>query len=427
MSYESAADTTARVDSEIAAAGADPAAAAIIGALEAQLIGFRRDIHQHPELSWQETRTTEQIAAALQQAGLSPQRLPQSTGLYVDVGQPEAPIAAAFRADIDALPLAEATGLDYASENDGVTHACGHDMHTAVMLGVALTCHQLHQQQSLGARVRVIFQPAEEQLPGGALEVIRQGILESVPRVFALHCDPKLSVGEIGTRIGPITSASDVVRINVTGSGGHTSRPHLTQDVVGALGHLSTVVPAVLSRRIDARSGVSLVWGHIQAGSVANAIPAAGTLHGTLRILDADVWKEASNVLEPVVQQAAAAYGVTVDLDHVRGVPPVYNSDPQTMLIEAAARRTLDEDCLTLAEQSMGGEDFGWMTQEVPGAMFRLGTRTPQGADYDLHRGDYAPDERAIAVGVSVMTAVAQAAVAELGESGPGRSRLRAP
>src|SRR5699024_233089 len=254
-----------------------------------------------------------------------------------------------------------------------------------------------------GARVRVIFQPAEEQLPGGALEVIRLGLLEQVPRVFALHCEPKLTVGQIGTRIGPITSASDVVRIRVTGSGGHTSRPHLTQDVVGALGHLSTVVPAILARRTDARSGISLVWGHIQAGSVANAIPASGTLQGTLRILDAEVWKEASGVLEPVVQQAAAAYGVTVDLDHVRGVPPVYNSDPQTMLIEEAARRALGDDCLQLAEQSMGGEDFGWMTQEVPGAMFRLGTKTPQGPDYDLHRGDYAPDERAIAMGVSVM------------------------
>src|SRR5690625_4844004 len=371
-----AEDTTARTVEVISAAETDSAAAEIISQLQGQLIEFRRDIHQHPELSWQEHRTTEQIAAALQHAGLLPQRLPHSTGLYVDIGAAEAPIAAAFRADIDALPLAETTGLDYASAAQGVTHACGHDIHTAVMLGVALTCHRLHQRRGLGARVRVIFQPAEEQLPGGALEVIRAGILEPVPQVFALHCDPKLTVGEIGTRIGPMTSASDVVRINVTGSGGHTSRPHLTQDVVGALGHLSTVVPAVLSRRIDTRSGVSLVWGHIHAGSVANAIPTAGTLHGTLRILDAEVWRTAGDVLEPVVQQAAAAYGVSVELDHVRGVPPVYNSDPQTMLIETAARTTLGEGCLTLAEQSMGGEDFGWMTQEVPGAMFRLGTMT---------------------------------------------------
>lgn len=414
MSSEPAADTTARVAAEIQEAGADSAAAEIISELESALIDFRRDIHRHPELSWQEVRTTEQIAAALQQAGLMPQRLPESTGLYVDIGAADAPIAAAFRADIDALPLAETTGLDYASATQGVTHACGHDIHTTVMLGLALTCQRLHQRRALGARVRVIFQPAEEQLPGGALEVIREGILEPVPQVFALHCDPKLTVGEIGTRIGPITSASDVVRINVTGSGGHTSRPHLTQDVVGALGHLSTVVPALLSRRLDPRSGISLVWGHIQAGSVANAVPAAGTLHGTLRVLDADVWKDAGGILEPVVHQVGAACGVDVDLDHVRGVPPVYNSDPQTMLIESAARRTLGEDCLTLAEQSMGGEDFGWMTQEVPGAMFRLGTRAPEGLSYDLHRGDYAPDERAIAVGVSVMTAVAQAAVAEL-------------
>ena len=427
MSSEAESDTTARVDATLEQLRHPLAStAAVIDELEQELTEFRRDIHRHPELSWKETRTTEKIVAVLEQAGLSPQRLPESTGLYVDVGDPEAPLAAAFRADIDALPIRETTGLPYASENEGVAHACGHDIHTTVMLGVALARHRLHQRsatqdsgsQDRGSRIRVIFQPAEEHFPGGAQEVVKQGVLEGVPRIFALHCDPKLTVGRIGTRIGAITSASDLVRIHVTGRGGHTSRPHLTEDVVGALGHLATVVPAVLTRRIDSRSGVSLVWGHIQAGSAANAIPAEGTLHGTMRVLDAQAWKEAGEVLGPVVKHAVAAYGVDVSLDHVRGVPPVINEEGLTALIENAAKRSLGDNCLSLAEQSMGGEDFGWMAQEVPGSMFRLGTKTPDGESYDLHRGDYTPDEEAITVGVTVMTAVAEAAVDDV-VSGP--------
>ncbi|WP_150462801.1 amidohydrolase [Nesterenkonia ebinurensis] len=414
------ADVTARVDAEVDRATAPEATAAeIIAELEEALIAFRRDIHGHPELSWQEERTTWQIAAKLREAGLDPVLLPETTGCYVDVGPADAPIAAAFRGDIDALPIIETTGLDYASANEGVAHSCGHDIHTTVMLGLAWTLQHMHTQRvaqnddaGLGSRVRIIFQPAEEQFPGGAQEVVKQGVLEGVPRIFALHCDPKLTVGAIGTRIGPITSASDLVRVEVTGRGGHTSRPHLTEDVVGALGHIATIVPTVLARRIDARSGVSLVWGHIHAGNAANAIPSEGTLHGTMRILDADAWKEAGGVLAPIVQQAAAAYGVDVNLDHMRGVPPVVNDEGCTGIVDRAAKRALGENSLTLAEQSMGGEDFGWMTQEVPGSMFRLGTKTPGGESYDLHRGDYIPDERAIAVGVKVMVAVARACIA---------------
>ncbi|WP_022873246.1 amidohydrolase [Nesterenkonia alba] len=424
MSSEAEApETTARVDAEVSGAAGDQVdAGALISELEGDLITFRRDIHAHPELSWKEERTTERIIAELEAVGLQPQRFPETTGVWVDVGpeDDQAPYAAAFRGDIDALPIVETTGLEYASQNEGVAHSCGHDIHTTVMLGLARALHQLHTQRiaaghtaGLGARVRIIFQPAEEQFPGGAKEAVRQGLLQPVPRIFALHCDPKLTVGAIGTRIGPITSAGDLVRVEVTGRGGHTSRPHLTEDVVGALGHIATMVPAVLARRIDVRSGVSLVWGHIEAGNAANAIPSVGTLHGTMRVLDIDAWKEAGGYLSAIVQEAAAPYGVDVALDHVRGVPPVSNTSAETAIVDEAAKRVLGRRNLTLAEQSMGGEDFGWMTQEVPGSMFRLGTKTPDGEDYDLHRGDYIPDERAIAVGVKVMTAVAETCISE--------------
>jgi amidohydrolase len=369
-----------------------------------EVTAFRRELHAHPELSFQEHRTTAAIYDRLAAAGLSPRRL-DGTGVIVDVG--EGPIATALRGDIDALPIIEETGLPFASRNHGVTHGCGHDIHTATMLGIALVLSRMHNDKPLGGTVRIIFQPAEETLPGGALACIDQGALDGVPRILALHCDPRIEVGRIGTRIGPITSASDTIKIELTGRGGHSSRPHLTEDLVFALAQIAINVPAVLSRRVDVRSGVSMVWGQISAGSAPNAIPGHGVMSGTMRCLDREAWHAAGELLDAVVQQVAAPYGVDVQLEHTRGVPPVVNSEHETAIIEAAARAELGEDSVVLAPQSMGGEDFAWFLQGVPGSLMRLGTHVPGGEEYDLHRGDYIADERALAVGIRVLTAAA--------------------
>ncbi|WP_334122185.1 amidohydrolase [Glutamicibacter sp.] len=375
-----------------------------------QLIDFRRELHRNPELSFAEHQTTQRIMETLQAAGLSPQKM-SDTGAFVDIGQ--GPIRIGFRADIDALPVLEETDLEYSSLVEGVAHACGHDIHTTVMLGVALALNNLNEAGLLAGRVRVIFQPAEEKLPGGALSVIEQGLLDEVPRVLALHCDPRIDAGHIGTRIGAITSASDTIRIEVNGRGGHTSRPHLTEDIVFAMSQIATQVPAVLGRKVDVRSAVSVVWGQIHAGSAPNAIPATGYLAGTMRCLDGDIWYEAGELLDNAVRQIAAPYGVEIKLQHTRGVPPVVNAPAETALIEDAARREFGADAIELTPQSMGGEDFAWMTQKIPGAMLRLGTRTPGGKTYDLHRGDYMPDESCIGIGVRIMTAAAMQAVGE--------------
>ncbi|GAB3269224.1 M20 family metallopeptidase [Arthrobacter pigmenti] len=372
------------------------------------LIAFRRDLHAHPELSRKEFRTTDKIFERLTEAGLAPKRF-ENTGLYVDIGH--GPIATALRGDIDALPLVEDTDLEFSSTNPGVTHACGHDIHTTVMLGVALILADIDAQSPLGGTVRIIFQPAEETMPGGALDVIDQGALESVPRILALHCDPRVDVGHVGTRIGAITSASDTIRIELSGRGGHTSRPHATEDLVFALAEIAVNVPAVLNRRIDVRSAVSVVWGQIRAGSAPNAIPSSGFMSGTMRILDRDDWYAAGDLLDQAIRQTAAPFGVDVHLEHVRGVPPVVNSETETALLEAAARSELGEDSVVLTPQSMGGEDFAWFLQDVPGSMMRLGTRTPGGGIFDLHRGDYVANEDAISVGVRVMAAAAMRAV----------------
>ncbi|EMQ99461.1 amidohydrolase [Paeniglutamicibacter gangotriensis] len=379
--------------------------------LMGELVDFRREVHANPELSFVEYQTTERILSRLRDAGLNPVAL-EETGAYVDIGS--GPIALALRADIDALPILEETGLEYASVVDGVAHACGHDIHTTVMLGVAKALKAMDDATGLGARIRVIFQPAEEKMPGGALAVIAAGVLDEVPRILALHCEPRIDAGKIGTRIGAITSASDTIKIELTGRGGHTSRPHLTEDLVFAMSQIATNVPAVLGRRIDVRSAVSVVWGQIHAGSAPNAIPATGYLAGTMRCLDGEAWEGAGDLLDEVVRQVASPYGVEIKLEHIRGVPPVINTEEETDLIEDSARAEIGSAAIVLTPQSMGGEDFAWMTNKVPGAMMRLGTRTPGGEDYDLHRGDYIPDEAAIEVGVTVMTAASMRAIAQL-------------
>lgn len=373
-----------------------------------ELIEFRRTVHANPELSFKEFNTTQRIFAKLEEAGMKPQ-LFEGTGCFVDIGS--GPFATALRADIDALPIVETTGLEFSSQNPGVMHACGHDIHQTVMLGVALALHTLDSENPLGRTVRVIFQPAEEQLPGGAVQVIQQGALEGIPRAFALHCEPKVDVGKIGTRIGAITSASDTINIKLNGHGGHTSRPHLTEDLIYAMSQIAINVPAVLSRRMDVRSGVLVAWGQMQAGVAPNAIPSEGFMAGTMRCLDADAWYRAGEMLDDVIEQIVAPYGVEAEVEHIRGVPPVVNTEDETTMVETASRAELGEDSVVLVEQSMGGEDFAWMLQEVPGSMIRLGTRTPGGPTYDLHRDDYNPDERAIKCGVQVMTSTALRAV----------------
>ena len=381
----------------------------LVATLQPELVEIRRDIHAHPELGRTERRTTHLVAERLRLAGLTPKLLP-GTGLICDIG-PSAIESGrrriALRADIDALPVQETTGLPFASTVHGVAHACGHDVHTPALLGAGLVLAELHAAGDLPTGVRLVFQPAEEVQPGGALDVIAAGGLDGIGRIFALHCDPKVDVGRIGSRIGPITSASDEITVVLTGPGGHTSRPHLTADLVYALGQVITQVPAVLGRRLDPRSGVNLTWGAVQAGSAHNAIPASGSVRGTLRCLDVRAWEQASQVLHAAVDEVTAPYGVEVEVRHQRGVPPVENDERAVAVLEAAARDVLGQEAVQLTEQSLGGEDFAWYLTKVPGAMARLGTRRPGGRTYDIHQGDLVVDEDAIAAGAALLAQAA--------------------
>ena len=364
------------------------------------LVTFRRELHQNPELGYAEHRTTERLAAALSRAGLQPHVLPVGTGLYCDIGTGKRVVA--LRADIDALPLQDVKDVPYASSVPGVCHACGHDAHTTVVLGAALA---LASGPALPGRVRVIFQPAEEGVPGGALDAIDGGVLKDVERIFALHCDPKLETGRVGLRSGPITAACDKVDVLLSGPGGHTARPHRTVDLVYALGRVITDVPGLLSRRADPRHGMSLVWGAVQAGVAPNTIPQSGTVSGTVRMLDRDAWDDAEGLVTALIEQVAAPTGATVEVRYEQGVPPVSNDVASTAAFRAGVQAALGPDAATDTEQSLGGEDLAWYLGHVPGALARLGVRGPDATEpyLDLHQPTFDIDERALAVGVRVL------------------------
>ncbi|MEU6087626.1 amidohydrolase [Streptomyces sp. NPDC047085] len=381
--------------------------------LHAELVAFRRDLHMHPELGNQEFRTTAAIKERLERAGLRPRVLATGTGLVCDIGlaegeRPRIPLLA-LRADIDGLPIPDTkTDCPYRSTVPDRAHACGHDVHTSVVLGAGLVLADLHEKGLLTRPVRLLFQPAEEVMPGGALGAIEDGVLEGVGRILALHCDPKVDAGRIGLRHGPITSACDRLEIALDGPGGHTARPHLTTDLVTAVARVAADVPAVIARRVDTRGGLAVTWGRIESGHAPNVIPQHAELSGTVRCLDLDAWREAPDIVHAAIDEVATLHRAKSEITYVRGVPPVVNDRESTELLRRAmvARRGLDS--VESTEQSLGGEDFSWYLENVSGAMARLGVRRPGDRTVrDLHQGDFDADEHAITVGVELFTAAA--------------------
>jgi amidohydrolase len=449
MSPETDADATAPADPELPGTLPD--------GLRAELIAFRRDLHMHPELGNREFRTTAAVKARLERAGLAPRVLPAGTGLICDIGDtadigdasdiidaanigdapdigdasdiidaanigdaPDVSATApagsgtgtagrlALRADIDALPIPDTKTVPYRSTVSDRAHACGHDVHTTVVLGAGLVLAELARQGRLPRPVRLIFQPAEEVLPGGAPDVIEAGALDGVGRILAVHCDPKVEVGRLGLRVGPITAACDRLEISLDGPGGHTARPHLTTDLVTAAAKVATEVPAVLSRRVDTRAGLAVTWGRLETGHAANVIPQHAELSGTVRCLTLSGWREAPDLVYAAVDEVATLYGAKVQIEYVRGVPPVVNEPESAELLRRAMAARRGSYAIEDTEQSLGGEDFSWYLEHVPGAMARLGVRAVDDtARRDLHCGDFDVDEAAIEAGVELFTAAA--------------------
>jgi amidohydrolase len=376
---------------------------------ESDLIDTRHNLHRHPEVGYEEHRTTDLIVRRLKEIGLSGVVLSGGTGVICNIGSGGRVVA--LRSDIDALPLPDLKEVPYRSEVPGVCHACGHDAHTAILLGTAEVLAELAADAGLPGTVRLLFQPAEEQLPGGALDVIANFGMRDVEQVYALHCDPRIEVGQIGLRAGPITAAADSVEVRLSGPGGHTGRPQLTVELVYALGRVIIDLPGLLSRRVDPRSRLSMVWASVQAGQAGNAIPSSGVARGTIRVLDRDAWDSAEGIVRTLVQQLVVPTGAHAEVSYQRGVPPVVNDAASVELQRVALVAALGAHAVTGTEQSMGGEDFAWYLDHAPGSLARLGVHTPGAQRVDLHQSAFDIDERALAIGVRFMTHLAVTAL----------------
>ena len=387
------------------------------------LIALRRNIHAHPELAGEEFATSELVFERLELAGLRPRTLASGTGLICDLGRDadDSPLPVlALRADLDALAMEDEKDVQYRSQVPGAAHACGHDVHTAVVLGTALFFS--HHRDQLPGPVRLLFQPAEERVPGGALDVLADGGLDGVDAIVGIHCEPKLDSGTVGLKFGAISSAADMALITLIGPGGHTARPELTVDLVGLAARVVSELPARVAARLDEPHLLKLVFGAVHAGDAANVIPTHCELKASIRTPSLSTWETLPKIVQRELADLLADTGANYELDYTHGVPPVVNDHAVTEVVRRAATTEFGTDAVVSVEQSWGGDDFAWYTRDVPGTYVRLGVhdRDASNAQLDLHAGHFDVDERAIAVGVRLLvTTVREFA---LGQSGRGSS-----
>jgi amidohydrolase len=388
--------------------------ATVVAGLEAELIAVRRDLHAHPETAWDEHRTTGVLLDRMRSAGLPAVVGPTGTGVLCDLGalDDDGPIIA-VRADIDALWLPDTKDVPYRSTVDGVCHACGHDLHAAATLGAALALAEV-LADGAGGRVRVIFQPAEETVPGGAVALVAEGVMAGVHATFAFHADPSLDVGRVGVSAGPITSAADQVDIRLHGPGGHTGRPHQTADLVHIAGRVITDLPLSLGRLSDPRDGLNLTFGSVQAGHAPNVVPTEARLLGSLRSSGRGAWEAAPAHIERILAGIIDPLGARWELIHSRGAPPIVNDPWAVGAVTRAGAAVVGPDHVGPTAQSAGGEDFSWYGDHSLLGYFRLGVHRPGRLRTDIHSSSFDIDEGAVALGARVLAGAALEALADL-------------
>ncbi|MFZ0014606.1 MAG: amidohydrolase [Acidimicrobiia bacterium] len=364
--------------------------ARLVETIAPKVIELRRRLHSAPEPAHREVVTTQLVRKALESEGLSFQdRLPR-TGGWVDVGSDP---RIGFRADLDALPITEPHGNAPRSANEGWMHACGHDAHTAIAVGIALTLHRL----GLDTGFRVLFQPGEESNPGGAIEMVAEGVVERLDGLLAFHVDPTLRVGRIGARSGPITGSADSLTIVVHGPGGHTSRPHKTVDLVDAASRVVTELPTAIRRSIDARSAIVTAFGSIHGGDAPNVIPTEIVIKGTVRTLDLELWDSLPGLIDKALGSILAISGAGYSVDYQQGIPPVVNDERIVDVVSRAIDSGFGVGTIVGTSQSMGGEDFSNYLTVTRGALLRLGAASGGG---DLHSAGFKVNEDAIGFGI---------------------------
>lgn len=374
-----------------------------------KIVEMRRDLHQHPELSWHEERTATRIEEFLDRLGIEYRRLGK-TGIVAELpGEKSLPLVA-VRADTDALPILEETGLEFASQNPGVMHACGHDGHTSIALGAAAL---LKHDPSRGP-VRLIFQPAEE-TGGGAQAMIEAGALEGVKFIFGGHIDRHYLAGQIVVTEGAVNASSDRFTIKISGQGGHAARPHESIDavVVGSL--LVMSLQTIVSREVNPAHPSVVTVGRFDAGTAANVIAGQATLQGSIRAQDSEVRAHLHRSLRRIAASVGQLHGAVVEVEIDEGTPPLINTPALVDLAREAAEATVGADQVCkLLTANMGGEDFSYYLDHVPGCYVRFGGQVAGRESFPAHSSRFDFDEQALAVGATYFAHLARLAANRL-------------
>ncbi len=376
-----------------------------------RLVALRRELHRYPELSRQESRTAAVISRFLHDLGIHHRTNIAGHGVVADIPGDSGVPCVVLRADMDALPIQEETGLEFASVHEGVMHACGHDGHTTMLLGAAAL---LSQENDLPAPVRLIFQPAEEK-GTGAVAMIKQGVLEGAGLIFGGHLDRHYRPGTIVVSEGPVNASSDNFAIEIIGQGAHGARPHESIDavVVGSL--MIMALQTIVSREIDpARPSVVSV-GQFHAGTAPNVIAGQAKLEGTVRAQDPSIRRQLLNSVRRIAESIAQLHGAKIHVTVTEGTPPLVNDAVMAGLARRAAIEAVGEtNVLPLKTANMGAEDFSYYLEKIPGAYVRFGSQVPGREGYPAHSSKFDFDEEALAVGAAYYRAIARVAGQQL-------------
>lgn len=376
----------------------------------ARLLVLRRELHRHPELSWQEQATADRLAAAVETLGGEVARV-AGTGVVARFRgrDPKGPVVA-VRGDIDALPIQEETGLAYASTVPGVMHACGHDVHATWAIGAAM---DLVRRPARGD-VLVVLQPAEE-VGAGAPAILASGALDGVAAIFGGHVDRRFAVGQVVAEPGPLAASADTFTITLTGRGAHGARPHESADPVVAAAAVITALQTIVARRLDPAFPAVCTVGSVHAGVAPNVIPETATLTGTLRAMDPATRRRLGEELTRLATAIAAAHGVRADVAVELGTPPIVNPEREAAWARRAATAVLGEGAVVpFGITNMGGEDFAFYMERIPGCFMRIGAREAGGEAVAAHSPRFHAADGAILVGAAVLAECARVASEEL-------------
>ncbi len=372
-----------------------------IAAFAKDMTAWRQDIHMHPELGMQETRTSATVARLLESWGIEVTRGVAGTGIVGTLRNGTGKRAVGIRADMDALPMTEANGFAHKSTHPGIMHACGHDGHTTMLLGAA---KHLAETKNFDGTVHFIFQPDEEGDGGGRL-MVEQGLFDRFPcdLVFAMHTDTALPLGQASIVAGPINAAADRIDIYITGKGGHAARPHIAIDPVLVGAHIVIAVQSIVARRVDPLESAVISLCQFHAGTVRNVIPAEAHIGGTIRTLKPHVREQMAKLLPDIVRATAEAHGAGVRIEYGRGYPPVINSaDAADKAAQAAAQVLGAEGVIRERAPSMGAEDFSYMAEKVPGCMIKIGQKGADKGGVPVHHPNFDFNDDLLPIGVSI-------------------------